>query len=150
VLGSGGHTRRGIALSEQIRADKFFIVPWESKLTKRKVRQRYFSVISPRYQAGSSMPLTVVRTLFLFLHGLILLLMIRPNVAFSTGSGLTFPIFLMAKMIGVKTVFIESPSRVYRASIAGYLLLGKVDLWLSSWPELAERYKGVEYMGMIV
>ena len=94
--------------------------------------------------------MTVLRTLVLFIHGLALLLIIRPDVAISTGSGLTYPVFLMARMIGVKTVFIESPSRVYRASIAGRLLLGKVDLWLSSWPELAERYRGIEYMGMIV
>ncbi len=149
VLGSGGHTRRGIVLADQIKAEKYFIVPWESKLTKRKVGHKYFSVISPRYQARSNTLLSVIRTLFLFLHGLVLLFVIRPAVAISTGSGLTYPIFLMAKMIGIKTIFIETPSRVYRPSIAGRLLLGKVDLWLASWPELAERYKGIEYMGMI-
>lgn len=150
VLGSGGHTRRGMVLSEQIKGEKFFIVPWESKLTKRKVGRKYYSVISPRYQAKSNMPMTVVRTLFLFLHGLVLLLIIRPKVAISTGSGLTFPIFLIARMIGIRTVYVESPSRVYRPSKAGRLLLGKVDLWLSSWPELAERYRGIQYMGMVV
>lgn len=149
VLGSGGHTRRGIVLADQIKAEKYFIVPWESKLTKRKVGHKYFSVISPRYHARSNPLLSVVRTLFLFFHGLVLLIVIRPAVAISTGSGLTYPIFLMAKMIGIKTIFIETPSRVYRPSIAGRLLLGKVDLWLASWPELAERYKGIEYMGMI-
>lgn len=149
VLGSGGHTRRGVALSEQIKGEKYFIVPWESKLTKRKVGQKYFSVISPRYQARSNTLLSVMRTAFLFIHSLVLLLVIRPAVAISTGSGLTYPVFLMARMIGIKTVFLESPSRVYRVSTAGHLLLGKVDLWLASWPELAERYEGVEYMGMI-
>jgi UDP-N-acetylglucosamine:LPS N-acetylglucosamine transferase len=149
VLGSGGHTRRGIVLSEQIKAEKYFVVPWESKLTKRKVGHNYFSVISPRYQARSNTLLSVIRTVFLFLHGLVLLFVIRPAVAISTGSGLTYPIFMMAKMIGIKTIFIETPSRVYKPSIAGRLLLGKVDLWLASWPELAERCKGIEYMGMI-
>ena len=97
VLGSGGHTARGMILSNQVDCDKYYIV----------------------------------------------------DVLISTGSGLTLPPFLMARLFGFNTIFIESPSRVYRPSIAGRLLIGKVDLWLSSWPDLAERYEGVEYRGMI-
>ena len=93
--------------------------------------------------------MSVIRTLFLFLHSLIILLIVRPDVLISTGSGLTLPPFLIARVFGIKTIFIESPSRVYSPSIAGRLLMGKVDLWLSSWPELAERFLGVEYRGMI-
>ena len=150
VLGSGGHTKRGLILSEQLECEKYFIVPYESALTKQKVGSQYYSVVSPRYKAKSNIILTVIRTLFLFLHGLILLLLIRPQVAISTGSGLTLPIFIMAKMLGIKTLYIESPSRIYGLSIAGRMLLGKVDLWLSSWPELSQRYKSIEYMGMII
>ncbi|MFW9848201.1 MAG: hypothetical protein ACFFF4_03625 [Candidatus Thorarchaeota archaeon] len=149
VTGSGGHTKRSIQLSEKITADKIFVVPFESELTKQKVGSNYISVISPRYQAKSNLILTIIRTLFLFLHGLLILIITRPNVVISTGSGLTYPIFMMAKFLRIKTIYIESPSRVYRPSKAGALLLGKVDLWLSSWPELARRYEGVEYMGMI-
>jgi UDP-N-acetylglucosamine:LPS N-acetylglucosamine transferase len=67
----------------------------------------------------------------------------------STGSGLTIPPFLLAGFFRIKTIYIESPSRVYYPSLAGKMLIGKTSLWLSSWPELAERYKGVEYKGMI-
>lgn len=149
VTGSGGHTKRVLQLSEKISTDKIFIVPYESELTKQKIGSNYISVISPRYRAKSNLILTVFRTLFLFLHSLIILLVTRPDVAISTGSGLTYPIFMMAKFLRIKTIYIESPSRVYRPSKAGALLLGKVDLWLSSWPELTRQYEGVEYMGMI-
>ncbi len=93
--------------------------------------------------------MSAVRTLFLFLHSLFIFLIVRPDVLISTGSGLTLPPFLVARVFGIKTIFIESPSRVYNPSIAGRLLLGKVNLWLSSWPELAKRYLGVEYEGVI-
>jgi len=149
VLGSGGHTARGLILSNQIRAEKSFIVPWESEVTKKKVQRNYFSVLSPRFRAKDNVLMTVLRTLILFLHSLLILLVVRPKAVISTGSGLTIPPFLIAKFLRIKTIYIESPSRVYRPSIAGKLLIGKVDLWLSSWPELAERYKGVEYRGMV-
>jgi beta-1,4-N-acetylglucosaminyltransferase len=149
VLGSGGHTARGLILSRQIRAEKFYIVPWESEVTKQKVAENYFSVISPRFRAKDNILMTIIRTLVLFLHSFFILIAIRPQVVISTGSGLTIPPFLLAKFLRIKTIYIESPSRVYRPSIAGKLLIGKVDLWLSSWPELAERYNGIEYRGMV-
>jgi beta-1,4-N-acetylglucosaminyltransferase len=150
VLGSGGHTARGLILSRQLDAEKFYMVPWESEVTKQKVGKGYFSVISPRFRAKDSRILSVFRTLFLFLHSLLILFIVRPRALISTGSGLTLPPFLMARLFGIKTIYIESPSRVYFPSIAGKLLIGKTDLWLSSWPELAERYPGVEYRGMVV
>lgn len=149
MLGSGGHTTRGLILSKQVKHEKFYIVPWESEVTKQKVGKNYFSVISPRFRAKDSRVMSAVRTLFLFLHSLFIFLIVRPDVLISTGSGLTLPPFLVARVFGIKTIFIESPSRVYNPSIAGRLLLGKVNLWLSSWPELAKRYLGVEYEGVI-
>jgi beta-1,4-N-acetylglucosaminyltransferase len=149
VLGSGGHTTRGLILSNQIKAEKTYIVPWESEVTKKKVQKNYFSVLSPRFRAKDSILMTIVRTLFLFLHSLLILIIVRPKIVISTGSGLTIPPFLIARFLRMKTIYIESPSRVYQPSIAGKLLIGKVDLWLSSWPELSSRYKGIEYRGMV-
>jgi UDP-N-acetylglucosamine:LPS N-acetylglucosamine transferase len=149
VLGSGGHTTRGVILSNQIEGKKYFIVPWESEVTKQKVRSNYFSVLSPRFRAKDNIFMTVLRTLFLFLHSLVILFYVRPNIVISTGSGLTVPPFLCAAFFGIKTIYIESPSRVYNPSLAGKILMGKTTLWLSSWPELAQRYAGIEYRGMI-
>lgn len=149
VLGSGGHTARGLILSNQINAKKYYIVPWESEVTKQKVGKNYFSVLSPRFRAKDNILMTILRTLFLFLHSLMILLIVRPKIVISTGSGLTIPPFLVARFLRMKTIYIESPSRVYYPSIAGKIMIGKADLWLSSWPELASRYEGVEYRGMI-
>jgi len=149
VLGSGGHTTRGLILSRQIKAEKTYMIPWESEVTKNKVGKNYFRVFSPRFRAKDNTLMTILRTLFLFLHSFLLLLIVRPHVVISTGSGLTIPPFFLARFLKIKTVYIESPSRVYEPSIAGKLLIGRVDMWLSSWPDLAKRYRGVEYRGMI-
>ncbi|RDE15457.1 MAG: hypothetical protein C4K48_03810 [Candidatus Thorarchaeota archaeon] len=149
VLGSGGHTTRGLILSRQIKAEKTYMIPWESEVTRNKVGKNYFRVFSPRFRAKDNVLMTILRTLFLFLHSFVILLIVRPHVVISTGSGLTIPPFFLARFLRMKTVYIESPSRVYEPSIAGRLLIGRVDMWLSSWPDLAKRYRGVEYRGMI-
>lgn len=149
VLGSGGHTARGLILSKQMEHEKCYIVPWKSEVTKSKVGENYFSVFSPRFRAKDNRIMSVLRTLFLFLHSLFILLIIRPDALISTGSGLTLPPFLIARTFRVKTIFIESPSRVYNPSIAGRLLMGKTTLWLSSWLEMSQRYP-IKYGGVIV
>ena len=149
MLGSGGHTARGVILRNQIEAEKYYMVPWESEVTKQKVGSNYFSVLSPRFRAKDNRIMTVLRTLFLFLHSLVILFYVRPHIVISTGSGLTIPPFLLAAFFRIKTIYVESPSRVFYPSLAGKMLIGKTSLWLSSWPELAQRYEGVEYRGMI-
>jgi len=150
VLGAGGHTTRGLLLSKQLDDEIYYMVPWESEITKRKVGSNYFSVISPRFKAKDNRILSVFRTMFLFMHSLFILLMIRPKKIISTGSGLTLPPFLIAGLLGIETVFIESPSRVYNPSIVGKFLLGKVDVWASSWLEMAENNSNIVYGGLIV
>jgi UDP-N-acetylglucosamine:LPS N-acetylglucosamine transferase len=149
ILGSGGHTTRGIILGKQLDADVSYMVPWESEITKRKVGDNYFSVISPRFKAKDNRIISVIRTLFLFIHSLFILAIVRPNKLISTGSGLTLPPFLIARLFGIETVFIESPSRIYKPSKTGKLLMGKVDVWASSWKELADRFSEVTYGGLI-
>lgn len=149
ILGAGGHTTRGIILSRQLNAEITYMVPWESDITKKKVGDKYFSVISPRFKAKDNIIISVIRTLFLFIHSLFILAIVRPNKLISTGSGLTLPPFLIARLFGIETVYIESPSRVYKPSITGRLLIGKVNVWASSWRELADRFSEITYGGLI-
>ena len=148
VMGSGGHTKRGLEFAKHMDEKISYIIPFEARVTKQKIGQNYFSVISPRFKAKSNIFLTILRTLFTFLHSFCLLLIIRPNVVVTTGSGLSYPVLMMANLLHIKTVYIESPSRVYEPSTTGKLLMGKVDLWLAAWPELAKKYN-VKYIGML-
>jgi UDP-N-acetylglucosamine:LPS N-acetylglucosamine transferase len=149
VLGSGGHMTRGLLLSQQLNYDQWFVVPYESELTKQRVGSNYSSVLSPRFRAKDNILMTAFRTVLYLIYCLFLFAIIRPVVLISTGSGITVPPFLLAGLFGIKTVYIESPSRVHHPSITGKFLLGKVDLWFSSWSELTTKYHGAKYGGQI-
>jgi len=148
VCGSGGHTKRALQIADSL--DRCcFIIPFESQWAKERVGRDYYCVVSPRFKAKSNKILTVIRTLFLFLHSLCLLVYIRPRRVISTGSGLSLPVMLIAQFLRMKTMYIESPSRVYVPSITGKFLLGKVDLWLGAWKEMTEYSDFIEYMGLL-
>lgn len=138
--------RRGIEAAKRLPFEDWYIVPYA---IQSDIKDRRFTVIMPRRLPGDNRIMTVIRTAFLTLHSLLILVYLRPAVVIGTGSGITVPIFLLAKMMRMKTVFIESPSRVRQLSVAGRILLGKTSLWFSSWPELARIYKGAVYAGML-
>ena len=149
IFGSGGHATRGQILSRQMTEyDQFFMVPWESNVAKARAGENQYSVLSPRFRAKDNQIMTIFRTVFLFIHSLIIIIITRPGVVVSTGSGITMPPFLIASLLKIPTIYFESPSRVYEPSLAGRFLMNKTTLWFSSWKEMQERYD-VTYGGII-
>ena len=74
----------------------------------------------------------------------------RPDVIVSTGAAPGFLACLLGKLIGTKVVWVDSIANVERLSLSGRLVRLIADLCLVQWPDLAERYRGVEYVGAVV
>lgn len=60
----------------------------------------------------------------------------KPDIVLSTGAGMTLPILLLAKLRGVKTVFIESAAQVTRPSLSARIAYTFVDEFYYQWPKL--------------
>lgn len=73
----------------------------------------------------------------------------RPDVAISTGSGeLAIPAILMARSLGIKTIYIETWTRVKEPSLAGRVLYYFSDVFLVQWPDMLPRFgKRAKYLG---
>jgi len=74
----------------------------------------------------------------------------RPDVVISTGAAAGCMLCLLGKMLGAKIVWIDSITNVERISLSGRMVRYVADLFLVQWPELADRYKKVEYVGAVV
>ena len=46
----------------------------------------------------------------------------KPDIIISTGAGVTVPFFYIGKLLGIKTVYIESLARVEKLSLTGKLV----------------------------
>jgi UDP-N-acetylglucosamine:LPS N-acetylglucosamine transferase len=74
----------------------------------------------------------------------------RPDVVISTGAAAGCMLCLLGKMLGAKIIWIDSITNVERISLSGRMVRYVADLFLVQWPELAGRYKKVEFVGAVV
>jgi UDP-N-acetylglucosamine:LPS N-acetylglucosamine transferase len=93
-------------------------------------------------------PLVMARA---FLSMLRILLREKPKLIVSTGSEIAIPAFYLAKLLRIKTVFIESWTRVDRPTGTGKIVYPVSDLFLVQWERLLSKYgKKARYEGTIV
>lgn len=71
----------------------------------------------------------------------------RPHVVLSTGAGVGVPFIWVARLLGIRTVFIEDLTRVTALSLSGRLVYFVADQFLVQWPELATRYRRARFEG---
>jgi len=154
VLGRGGHTAQTFALVDSLGEDfeYIYITGLLDRLTPKQIRLkgRVLRVLTPRLLPQDSRLMSVIRTILTLFLSFIYLLVLRPNLIVSCGTGMTVPIFYSARALRIPTVFIESMSRVESLSKTGRLLLGRVSLFMVQWKELAEKNPGVIYGGQLL
>ena len=56
----------------------------------------------------------------------------------------------LGKLLGARVIWVDSITNVERLSLSGRLVRYIADLFLVQWPELAERYRNVEYVGELI
>ena len=64
----------------------------------------------------------------------------KPDVIISTGAEIAIPGFLIAKLRGIPTLYIECGAQVTHPSMTGRLLIHIADNFLVQWPELLNVY----------
>lgn len=64
----------------------------------------------------------------------------RPFLVISTGAGVAVPFLIISKILGSKTVFIESITRVKQLSLTARLVLPFLDVLYVHWEQLKSLY----------
>ena len=73
----------------------------------------------------------------------------RPDVVISTGALPGFFGIAFARLMGIRTIWVDSLANVEELSMSGKLAGRFAHLWLTQWPELA-RENGPHYAGSIL
>lgn len=63
----------------------------------------------------------------------------RPDVVISTGASAGYFALRVGRLLGSRTVWLDSIANVDDISLAGQKVASFADLWLTQWPELAQR-----------
>lgn len=85
----------------------------------------------------------------LALRILVVLLRVRPDVVVSTGAAPGYFALRLGKLLGARTVWIDSMANVERLSMTGELVRPHADRWLTQWKHLAAA-GGPEYAGGVL
>jgi UDP-N-acetylglucosamine:LPS N-acetylglucosamine transferase len=74
----------------------------------------------------------------------------RPDVVVSTGAGVAFPFFLLARLRRIKTVYIEVYDRIELPTLTGRLCYRISDLFLLQWEEQRRFYPRGRLIGRLL
>lgn len=74
----------------------------------------------------------------------------RPEIVVTTGAGLAFPYFLVARLFGIKTAYIEVIDRVDSPTLTGRLCHPFTSLFCVQWESQMDVYRDVHLIGPLL
>ncbi|WP_150051207.1 MULTISPECIES: glycosyltransferase [Methylomonas] len=159
VIGGGGFFFQSVSLLGKLNAANRIrlAVPTDSlqmipEIEKRLQRRFEIVRIPPVTTIASSAVSRALNFVKCIRAALAMLHSDRPDLVVTVASSLAVPIFLAAKLLGIKTVYIDSITRVNQASTTGRLLskFKLADRFYVQWPEAVTLYKGAVYKGTVL
>lgn len=73
----------------------------------------------------------------------------KPHIILSSGAAVAVPFFYLAKIMGIKTVYIEVFDRYDRPTLTGKMVYPVADLFIVQWEELKKVYPKAINLGSI-
>jgi len=142
VASAGGHW---VQLNRMIPAFEGHALHWISTSPglRAKVRDGQFTAVRDASMWDKPglllMALQVAWRVFLY----------RPDVVITTGAAPGFFAIVFGRLIGAKTIWIDSVANAEELSLAGKKARRWATHWLTQWPELAKE-EGPHYIGAVL
>lgn len=73
----------------------------------------------------------------------------RPDLIVSSGAAIAVPFFLVGKLMGARTIYVEVFDRMGAPTLTGRLVRRFTDLFVVQWPEMTRVYPGSVDLGSI-
>jgi UDP-N-acetylglucosamine:LPS N-acetylglucosamine transferase len=90
------------------------------------------------------------RLLLLVWKILVLLLRTRPDFVITTGAAHGYFAIRIGKLLGAKTIWIDSIANAEEMSGSGRMVKAYADVWLTQWPHIANSDDGPRFEGAVL
>lgn len=141
---AGGHLSQLLKLSESWQKYEVFYVSTLESVTQKLQKLGRFYITG---ECNREHPFLAT---LVFKNCIKIILKEKPDVIISTGAAPSCILCLMGKLFGAKIVWIDSIANVERLSLSGRIIRPFANLILTQWPEVAKKYKRVEYAGTLI
>jgi len=153
VLGMGGHTSQILRLVDSLGPNfKYeYVVGHDDKTSVKKIKYsgKIRRMRNPRLMKDKSLVRVFFNMFPTTIDAFKLLWKSNPRVIISAGPSLTIPLFWLSKLMGIKTIFIESWVRVHHGSQTGKFVYPVSDLFLVQWKTMKQVYPKAVYAGRL-
>ncbi|MBI2145782.1 hypothetical protein HYU22_00400 [Candidatus Woesearchaeota archaeon] len=153
VLGMGGHTSQMLQVVQRLgpRYEYEYVLGHDDTTSLNMIhfKGKVYTMKNPRLMKDNSLVKVFFKMFPATLDGFRILRHSQPNAILSAGPSLAIPLFWLAKMIGIKTIFIESWVRVHHKSWAGRLVYPVSDLFFVQWESLKKVYPKAIFAGRL-
>jgi UDP-N-acetylglucosamine:LPS N-acetylglucosamine transferase len=144
VASAGGHVTQLLRLAESWNGHEAFGIT-TSNIVGEKLK-KYGSV----YIVGECNREHPLRVILVLIRCIKVILREKPDVVLSSGAAAGCMGCFLGKLLGAKVIWIDSIANVGQISLSGRMVRYIADLFLVQWPELAEQYNNVEYVGAVI
>ena len=144
VASSGGHLYELVSLQEFYRPHPHFWVSFDTEDARSLLRDEnvYWA-----YHPTNRNIKNFFRNFFLAVR---VLRRERPSILISTGAGVGVSFIYVAWLLKIRTIYLESFTRITNLSLSGRLVYPLVDLFLVQWEHLTRRYPRAVFRGTVV
>lgn len=153
VLGMGGHTSQILRIVERLGPGyEYEYVIGHDDATSRAmipIPGKIYTMKNPRLMKDHSLIKVFWKMFPATIDAFRILKRSKPNAIMSAGPALAIPLFWLAKLMGIKTIFIESWVRVHHKSWAGRLVYPVSDLFFVQWESMRKVYPKAVYAGRL-
>lgn len=153
ILGMGGHTSQVLKLVDSLGPNyKYqYILGHDDKTSAKKIRfpGKLYVMKNPRLMKEKSLIKVFFNMFPASIGAFKVLWNVKPQVIVGAGPSMCIPLFWLAKIMGIKTIFIESWVRVHHKSHAGRLVYPVSDLFLVQWQSMKKVYPKAVYAGRL-
>lgn len=128
-----------------------YVIVQDDLVSEAKIRHRgpIYRVMRPRDKEHHLIR-DLLKTLYSGWQSLRPLSQFRPDAVLSSGPSVAVPACLLARLLGVKVIFVETGSRVTALSTTGRIMYRVASLFFVQWPDLQIRYPKAVYAGRLI
>jgi UDP-N-acetylglucosamine:LPS N-acetylglucosamine transferase len=144
VASAGGHLSQLLKIVQAVNGYEAFVVTTSEAVRENLTRFGQVHVVG---ECNRQHGLRVVRVVLTCGR---ILRRERPDVILSTGAAPGCVCCFLGKLMGAKIIWVDSITNVGRLSLSGWLVRYIADLFIVQWADLAQKYRGTEYVGTIV
>jgi len=153
ILGMGGHTSQTLRLLELLGAEYNYeyVLGHDDQTSAQKIKfpGKINRMTNPRLMKDKSLLKVALKMIPATFHAAKILWKAKPQALLSAGPSLAIPLFWLAKLFRIKTIFIESWVRVHHKSTTGKLVYPVSDLFLVQWETMKKVYQKAIYAGRL-